>query len=168
VLQFMQPDFTALVARTLADTGLPACQLELEVTESIIMEESQYVVATLHELRAQGVQLAIDDFGTGYSSLSYLRRLAVGRLKVDQSFVRGIADSGDDAAITAAIIGMARSLRLRVIAEGVETLAQAEFLRRNGCEEAQGFLFSKPLPAAAATAVLAAGGSCLYDVSGRS
>ena len=168
VLQFLQPDFTALVARTLAATGLPPCQLELEVTESIIMEESQYVVATLHELRALGVQLAIDDFGTGYSSLSYLRRLAVGRLKVDQSFVRGSVDSCDDAAITAAIIGMAHSLRLRVIAEGVETPAQADFLRAQGCEEAQGFLFSKPLPAAAATAFLTAGGSCLNEVSERS
>ena len=157
-LQFMQPDFPALVAQMLDASGLPARQLELEVTESILMEESHYVVATLAALRTLGVQLAIDDFGTGYSSLSYLRRLAVGRLKVDQSFVRGIADSGDDAAITAAIIGMARSLRLRVIAEGVETEAQADFLRRNGCEEAQGFLFSRPLPVAAASDFLAARG----------
>ena len=154
-LQFMQPDFPTLVDRVLDATRLPASQLELEVTESILMEESHYVVATLAALRTLGVQLAIDDFGTGYSSLSYLRRLAVSRLKVDQSFVRGIVDSGDDAAIATAIIGMARSLRLRVIAEGVETEAQAEFLRNNGCEEALGFLFSRPLPVADATDFLA-------------
>lgn len=154
-LQFMQPDFPALVERVLRAERLPACQLELEVTESILMEESHYVVATLAALRTLGVQLAIDDFGTGYSSLSYLRRLAVSRLKVDQSFVRGVVDSGDAAAIATAIIGMARSLRLRVIAEGVETEAQADFLRNNGCEEAQGFLFSRPLTAADTTDFLA-------------
>ena len=155
VVQFMQRDFPALVGQLLDATRLPAGQLELEVTESIVMGESQYVIATLAALRTLGVQLAIDDFGTGYSSLSYLRRLAVSRLKVDQSFVHGVVDSGDDAAIATAIIGMAHSLRLRVIAEGVETEAQAEFLRANGCEEAQGFLFSRPLPVADATDFLA-------------
>ncbi len=154
-LQFMQPDFPALVDRVLEETRLPASQLELEVTESILMGESHRVIATLAALRTLGVQLAIDDFGTGYSSLSYLRRLAVSRLKVDQSFVRGVVDSGDDAAIASAIINMARSLRLRVIAEGVETEAQAEFLRRNGCEEAQGYLFSRPLPVPELTDFLA-------------
>ena len=146
-IQFRQPRLAEHVASILEETGLPACYLELEVTESIIMADTEEVAATLETLQAMGLQVSIDDFGTGYSSLAYLGRMAVNKLKIDQSFVRGIPDKQDARAITTTIIELAKNLELTVIAEGVETECQAEFLRSKGCDEMQGYLFSRPLPA---------------------
>ncbi len=137
---------TKLVERVLADTGLDACHLELEITESLLMDNPEESASTLRDLNQMGIQLAIDDFGTGYSSLSYLKRFPIHTLKIDQSFVRDITSDPDDAAIVKAVIAMARSLKLRVVAEGVETAEQLEFLRAHECEGMQGYYFSKPMP----------------------
>ena len=121
-------------------------EIKLEITESMLMHSADSVVAMMREFGDAGVLMTLDDFGTGYSSLSYLKRFPIDNLKIDQSFVRGIPGDQDDSAIARAIIGMAQSLRLSVIAEGVETAAQMEFLRGAGCEEVQGYYFSRPLP----------------------
>ncbi len=146
--QFSHDDLVSDVRHILEDTGLPPETLELEITESMVMDKPEQATTTLHELRALGVKLAIDDFGTGYSSLGYLKRFPVNTLKVDRSFIKDIPHDADDVAITNAVIAMGRSLRLSVVAEGVETTAQADFLRSNGCDLMQGFLIGKPMPAA--------------------
>ncbi|RZI42374.1 GGDEF domain-containing response regulator [Herbaspirillum sp. HC18] len=146
-IQFHQAELVQTVKRVLEETGLEERYLELEITENIAMHNEESVISSLTELRDLGIHLAIDDFGTGYSSLSYLKRFPVHRLKIDRSFVNGIAQSADDASLVKAIISLAQNLRLKVIAEGVETREQEEFLRACGCEEVQGFLFSRPLPA---------------------
>ena len=146
VRQFRQRDMAGNVVRALAATGLDPGYLDLEITESILLEE-QSVINALHELDAMGVGFSIDDFGTGYSSFSYLRRLPIDTLKIDRSFVQNIPGNDDDAAIAQAILAMARSLGVRVVAEGVETAEQLEFLCRHGCDALQGYYFSKPLPA---------------------
>jgi len=145
--QFQQQNLVALVREVLAETDLAPQWLELEITESIAMHNLDYVVATLKELIDLGIEISMDDFGTGYSSLSYLKTLPIHRIKIDQSFVRDISVDKDDAAIVTAIIAMARSLKLDVIAEGVETEQQSAFLREHGCTEMQGYLFAPPLPA---------------------
>jgi len=134
-----------IVKDALAETGLPSCRLELEVTESYIMQEADRAVEQLNEIKNLGVTLSIDDFGTGYSSLSYLKKLPIHKLKIDRSFIRDIPTDSDDMAISKAIIALASSLGLTVIAEGVETTEQADFLTQAGCNEAQGFLYSKPI-----------------------
>ncbi|CAG4888588.1 sensor domain-containing protein [Paraburkholderia gardini] len=144
--QFEQRDIAVLVKQVLAQTGLEPKYLELELTESTIMRNAEDAVTMLTELHALGIGLAIDDFGTGYSSLSYLKRFPVDRLKIDRSFVSDIGASSDDEAITSAIIALAHSLKLQVIAEGVETSAQLDFLRERACDEMQGFYFAKPMP----------------------
>jgi EAL domain-containing protein (putative c-di-GMP-specific phosphodiesterase class I) len=131
----------------LAETRLESGRLELEITESAVMKDADAALETLRGLKAAGVGLAIDDFGTGYSSLSYLRSFPIDALKVDRSFVRELPARSDDAAIVTAIIAMARSLKLRVIAEGVENQVQHDWLRTQGCDEIQGYLISRPLPA---------------------
>lgn len=142
------------VARVLHETGLaPEC-VEVEVTESMLMDDLETTLATLHKLKDMGLRLAIDDFGTGYSSLAYLKRFPLDALKVDRSFVKDTPGAADDAAITSAIIAMAHSLKLEVVAEGVETEAQLEFLRNLGCEYVQGYLISRPVPAADFAALL--------------
>ncbi len=146
--QFRQQDLVQQVAAALEDSGLDPRSLELELTESLLIHNVDASIAILSELSAMGVKIAIDDFGTGYSSLSYLKRFPIDRLKVDQSFVRDIAADPEDAAIVTAIITLSRSLRLGVIAEGVETEEQMAFLRSRLCDEMQGFHFSKPLPVA--------------------
>jgi predicted signal transduction protein with EAL and GGDEF domain len=151
VLQFVQPGFVELVRAILQETGLEAGALELEVTESLLMKDPDGAVRTLNELKAIGVQLAIDDFGTGYSSLSRLKQLPIDRLKIDRSFVRDVPASQDDVAIAMAVIAMAGSMGLKVVAEGVETAEQLEFLREKRCDEVQGYLLSRPVPVPEAT-----------------
>jgi diguanylate cyclase (GGDEF)-like protein/PAS domain S-box-containing protein len=145
--QFQQRDIRVLVTSVLAETGLAPHYLEIELTESAIMHNGEDTVTTLSELAALGISIAIDDFGTGYSSLSYLKRFPVDRLKIDRSFVADIGSPGGNETITSAIIALAHSLELRVIAEGVETAAQLDFLVARDCDEMQGFFFSQPLPA---------------------
>ncbi len=145
--QFDQADIATLIESILDETGLPPEALELEVTESMVMKDADRAVVTLRRLRALGVHIAVDDFGTGYSSLSYLKKLPLQTLKIDRSFVRDLGHDSDDEAIVSAIISMAGTMEMRVVAEGVETVEQLEFLRRDGCDEAQGFLFSRPVPA---------------------
>ncbi|VXB51064.1 Diguanylate cyclase/phosphodiesterase with PAS/PAC sensor(S) [Burkholderia sp. 8Y] len=154
---FQQRDIATLVTSVLAETGLAPRYLELELTESAIMRNAEDAVMMLSELSALGIGIAIDDFGTGYSSLSYLKRFPVHRLKIDRSFVADIGSPGDDETITSAIIALAHSLELQVIAEGVETLAQHEFLRERDCDEMQGFLFSRPMPQEAIPGLLRQG-----------
>ncbi|HEY3644664.1 MAG TPA: EAL domain-containing protein [Gammaproteobacteria bacterium] len=144
-IQFNRRNMADTISTILAETGLEPRWLELEFTESAVMHDSREVAGIIGRLDDLGVQLALDDFGTGYSSLSYLRRFHLDKLKIDQSFVRDIDLDVDDAAIVAAIIGMARNLKVVAVAEGVETRAQWEFLRTHGCEGMQGYLFSKPL-----------------------
>ena len=147
-LQFQQKDFAALVQRVLDETGLPAEQLEFEITEGLLLTNAEETSQALRELKGMGLQLAIDDFGTGYCSLSYLKEFPVNKLKIDRSFIRGVALGSDDAAITTAIIHMAHGLNLQVVAEGVENDAQLAFLRENRCDAIQGFYFSSPLTGA--------------------
>ena len=145
--QFQMPDLIGFVSSCLEETGLPADALELEITESTAMHDVGASVATLDALRARGVRISLDDFGTGYSSLNYIKRLPVDTVKLDQSFVRHITSDRGDAAIAIAILSLAQSLDLGVIAEGVETREQLDFLQRRGCVAMQGFFFSRPLPA---------------------
>jgi diguanylate cyclase (GGDEF)-like protein len=158
-LQFKQPDFANLVLGILKENGLdPALgAIELELTESLLMNNAAGAVETLVKLREAGIQFSIDDFGTGYSSLSYLKRFPISSLKIDQSFVRDLSTDRDDKAIVAAIIALGHSLGLNVIAEGVETTVQLELLRKKGCDEMQGYLFSRPVPAADMTQLLQSG-----------
>ena len=145
--QFRLEGVVDTVARILQQTGLPASCLALELTESVIIKHTEQVIVRFEALDGMGVQLSIDDFGTGYSSLSYLKRFPIHELKIDQSFVRDISTDPDDAAIVSAIIAIAHSLGLEVVAEGVETAEQLAFLKSLGCDRAQGYYFSKPLPA---------------------
>jgi diguanylate cyclase (GGDEF)-like protein/PAS domain S-box-containing protein len=140
-------ELVRMVAKTLEETGLAPESLEIELTESILMEDVEASLETLARLSAMGVTLSIDDFGTGYSSLSYLKRFPIDTLKIDQAFVRDSATDEEDAAIVMAVIALAHSLRLSVIAEGVETEQQLSFLKDQGCDEVQGYFFSRPLPA---------------------
>jgi diguanylate cyclase (GGDEF)-like protein len=144
-VQFRQNDFTDVVLRALADSGLSPERLELEVTESVVMHGMESVAQKIRILESHGIKLAIDDFGTGYSSLSYLRQFAIDRLKIDQSFVRDLPEDTDAKAIICAIVAMGLSLGLRVMAEGVETEAQARFLQDINCAESQGYLYAKPM-----------------------
>jgi diguanylate cyclase (GGDEF)-like protein len=154
-VQFAQEGFVALIRRVLDKTRLaPEC-LEIELTEGLLLATSHVTLTVLRELKDLGVKLAIDDFGTGYSSLSYLKQFHVDKLKIDRSFVSDFAVDSDNAAITIAIISMAKGLKLKVVAEGVETEAQLSFLRRHGCDEIQGFYFSKPVTAEEAADKLA-------------
>jgi diguanylate cyclase (GGDEF)-like protein/PAS domain S-box-containing protein len=144
-VQFRQTGFCELIQRVLRETELDPQYLELELTESLLFAKADVTISVLKELKSMGLTLAIDDFGTGYSSLSYLKRFPVGKLKIDRSFVRDIAVNPDDAAITTAIISMAKSLNLKVVAEGVENEAQMSFLRAHQCDAVQGYYFGRPL-----------------------
>jgi diguanylate cyclase (GGDEF)-like protein/PAS domain S-box-containing protein len=146
--QFHDTGLVKMVAQALAESKLPASCLELELTESLMMENVERAMETMHELKAMGVKLAIDDFGTGYSSLAYLKRFPMDVLKIDQSFVRDIENDASSAAMVGAIISLAHELGVRVIAEGVETAAQLAFLHYRNCDEAQGYLYSRPLAGA--------------------
>ncbi|WP_428827476.1 EAL domain-containing protein [Azonexus sp. IMCC34842] len=156
-IEFRHVDFIEELALILEETGLAPRYLELELTESILMHEAEASASVLEQLKAMGVQLAIDDFGTGYSSLSYLNRFPIDTLKIDQSFVRDVPGNADDAAIVSAVISMGKSLKQRVVAEGVETAEQLAFLQNQQCDEGQGFLFSYPLPAGDFSRLLGSG-----------
>jgi diguanylate cyclase (GGDEF)-like protein/PAS domain S-box-containing protein len=155
--QFAEPGLVRDVARVLEETGLAPTSLDIELTESLVMEDVEAAIRTMGELKLMGVKLSIDDFGTGYSSLSYLRRFPVDVLKIDRSFVRDITSSEDDAAMVAAIIELARGLRMRVIAEGVETEAQLDYLKRRGCDEVQGHVYARAASGADVEAMLRTG-----------
>lgn len=143
--QFYQGDLTGYIKKTLQETGVNPANIELEVTESAFMEDIGKTIRVLHEIHDMGAEIAIDDFGTGYSSLSYLRQFPIDRLKIDQSFIRNALINSDDASITRTIIGLGNTLGLKVIAEGVETKEHEEFLVSEGCHEAQGYRYSKPI-----------------------
>ena len=145
--QFMQADLVGDVAAVLAETGLDASALELEITESVLMDQSETGIRTLRRLRALGCRLVLDDFGTGYSSLSYLKHLPLDTIKIDRSFVAGI-DEIADRSIVEAVVALAHGLGIGVVAEGIETQRQAERLLELGCDRGQGYLFSRPVPAA--------------------
>nr|WP_315254780.1 EAL domain-containing protein [uncultured Duganella sp.] len=145
--QFSEPQLLASISEVLRQTGLPPSCLDIEVTEGLFMHDVTQAVELLHKLKALGLALSIDDFGTGYSSFSYLRHFPIDVLKIDRSFISDIHD-GDEAAIVVSIIALAHNLKLRVVAEGVETAVQLDYLRRHGCDEIQGYYFSPPLPAA--------------------
>ena len=143
--QLQQEDMVSIVARLLRETGLAPEHLQLEITESAVMKNVELIIAMLHQIRRMGVGVSLDDFGTGYSSLSYLKRFPIDSVKIDRSFVRDIATDPSDAAIVTTVIAMARNLNLKVIAEGVETPEQLEFLQKRGCDEYQGYLISRPV-----------------------
>jgi EAL domain-containing protein (putative c-di-GMP-specific phosphodiesterase class I) len=152
--QFRHADLVAVVRSALDDAKLQPGYLELELTESAVMEDAEKSAATLQILSQMGVHISIDDFGTGYSSLSYLRRFPLDKLKIDRSFVRDLMQNPDDASIVKAIISLAHNLRLRVVAEGVETAEQLSYLRELGCDQYQGFFCSPAVPAPAFVALL--------------
>jgi len=153
-MEFRREDFLEGILEVLAATGLNPGHLVLELTESVLMKHVDAAESVLKALRVIGVKVAVDDFGTGYSSLSYLRKFPIDELKIDQSFVRQIATSPDDCLIVTAVIGIGRSLNLRVVAEGVETLEELNFLKARDCDEAQGYYFSRPVPAEKFVALL--------------
>lgn len=146
-VQFRHVRLPELVTQILDEAKLPPQYLELELTEGVAMNDPQGAITVMNDLHERGVRMSVDDFGTGYSSLGYLKRFQVYKLKIDQSFVRDISQDPEDKAIVAAIISMANSLGMQTIAEGVETPGQLAFLRLQGCDEVQGYYFSKPLPA---------------------
>jgi EAL domain-containing protein (putative c-di-GMP-specific phosphodiesterase class I) len=153
--QFQHYDLLKLIQDCLERFHLAPARLELEITETVLMKDADGSSALLERLAEIGVQTALDDFGTGYSSLAYLKRFPIRKLKIDRSFIRDAATAPGDAAIVRAIVSLARSLELSTVAEGVETAAQAEFLRAAGCDLAQGYFFGRPCDAAAAGAALA-------------
>ncbi len=144
--QFLEEDLVSTVSEALASTDLDPEFLELELTEHTLIEDVEEARRTLQRLKDMGVRVSIDDFGTGYSSLSYLKRFPIDTLKIDQSFIDDITTDPDDAAISQAIVGLARTLRMQVIAEGVETAEQLEFVRDLGCDAVQGYVYSRPVP----------------------
>jgi diguanylate cyclase (GGDEF)-like protein/PAS domain S-box-containing protein len=158
--QFQQADLAAGIERIVSAAGVDPALLEFELTESMLMTNPEAAVAALMRIKALGMRLSVDDFGTGYSSLAYLKRFPLDALKIDRTFVRDLPDDADDAAITKAVIRLAHSLNLTVVAEGVETIAQLRELEQYGCDEIQGYYLSRPLPAADCTALLAPGQAC--------
>ena len=152
--QLNEEDFIDNLLNTMNKLNYKAEWLELEVTEGQVMDNPELSIKKLHQLSSMGIEIAIDDFGTGYSSLSYLKKLPLNKLKIDQSFVRDIPDDEEDIAITKAIIALGKSLKFKIIAEGVETQAQKDFMIENGCDLMQGYFFSKPLPAHEITGLL--------------
>ena len=155
--QFMQPDLVDQVAAILGDTGLPAELLELEITESVLMDQTEAGTRALRALRELGVQLVLDDFGTGYSSLSYLKHLPLDTIKIDRSFVNGLDDDDANLPIVKAVIALAHGLGIDVVAEGIETAAQLARLRTLVCDRGQGFFYARPMPAADLGPMLLAG-----------
>jgi EAL domain-containing protein (putative c-di-GMP-specific phosphodiesterase class I) len=157
-VQFRSRNLVAAVVAALDMSGFPPCRLELEITETVLLQETEMTMAVLHKLRDLGVKIAMDDFGTGYSSLSYLRSFPFDKIKIDRSFVRDLGKSPDCGAIISAVTSLAARLGVATVAEGVETVGQLEELRRQGCTQVQGFLFSPPVPASQVSALLPSGG----------
>jgi EAL domain-containing protein (putative c-di-GMP-specific phosphodiesterase class I) len=147
--QFMHRGLIESIRRIVSETGIDPAMLEFEITETALMQHGQQTLETLEQISTMGIRLSIDDFGTGYSSLAYLKRFPVDKIKIDRAFVRDLETSSEDRAIVAAIMALAGSLQLSVVAEGVETEAQLALLREHGCGFAQGYLFAKPADAAA-------------------
>ncbi|HEY7827048.1 MAG TPA: EAL domain-containing protein, partial [Candidatus Limnocylindrales bacterium] len=145
--QFAQPDLGRQLSEILAETGLPAAGLELEITESVVMDSSDEAIEALRALQGLGVKLVLDDFGTGYSSLAYLKRLPLDTIKIDRSFVAGLADDDSNLPIVQAVVSLAHGLGIDVTAEGIETVEQRDCLRELGCDRGQGYWFARPLPA---------------------
>jgi len=143
--QFRHGELIQTIRQALQDSGIAARQLELEITESLLMDDTEASQVALNDLKALGTSIFLDDFGTGYSSLAYLKKIPIDGLTIDRSFIRDLPGDPDDEAITHAILALSQALRLRVVAEGVENEAQLEFLRRAGCSVVQGFYFSRPL-----------------------
>jgi diguanylate cyclase (GGDEF)-like protein len=152
--QFRQQNLDAVIGQIVAKSGIDPCLLEFELTETILMSDAESAVETLRRIKGRGMTLALDDFGTGYSSLSYLKRFPLDTLKIDRSFIRDVTENPDDASIVMTIINLARSLNLKVVAEGVETAEQISFLREQGCDEVQGYHIARPMPVDAMTRVL--------------
>jgi EAL domain-containing protein (putative c-di-GMP-specific phosphodiesterase class I) len=144
--QFSDPDLVASIANILREEALPASLLELELTEGLLLEATEDTHLQLDQLKRLGLTLAMDDFGTGYSSLSYLKKFPIDIIKIDRSFIHEIPDNQDDMEITSAVIAMAHNLKLKVVAEGIETAEQLAFLRRHRCDVGQGYLFDRPIP----------------------
>ncbi|MCC5636642.1 bifunctional diguanylate cyclase/phosphodiesterase [Nostoc sp. CHAB 5844] len=163
--QFEEPNLVGVVKQVLQETELPASYLELEVTESFLMGDIQRSVKTLKQLRELGVWIALDDFGTGYSSLNYLNRFPVNMLKIDRSFVQDVTSNPDSAAVTDAIIALAKSLQLKITAEGIETQEQLEYLQNRGCQEGQGYYFGIPAPAERITELLQQNSQQLEEIA---
>jgi EAL domain-containing protein (putative c-di-GMP-specific phosphodiesterase class I) len=154
----------AIVVSALVASGLPARRLELEITESVLLQENEATLATLHELRGLGVSISMDDFGTGYSSLSYLRKFPFDKIKIDRSFIRDISEEDESFAIVRAVAAIGSSLKMTTTAEGVETREQFDRIKSEGCTEVQGYFFSRPQPAADIAKVLAELGSRAKEV----
>ncbi len=154
--QFQQRELPSVIERVLSETSFPAAMLDVEITESAAMQNAELSLTIMKRLKEMGVRISIDDFGTGYSSLSYLKRFPIDTVKIDQGFVRDLGTGTSDGAIISAVISMARALKLRVVAEGVETREQLAFLQREQCAEIQGFLFSRPVSAEEFEATLVA------------
>jgi EAL domain-containing protein (putative c-di-GMP-specific phosphodiesterase class I) len=162
--QFMDNDLLDFLDRVLRETGLPPRLLQLEVTESMVMQNVEHATSTMHAINGRGVRLAIDDFGTGYSSMSLMKHFPIDTIKIDRCFVQDIGDSAQDRAISAAIITLGRALGMTVVAEGVETAEQDTILRDYNCHEFQGFLFSRPVSAAQIGCLLSKGGNLIDRV----
>jgi EAL domain-containing protein (putative c-di-GMP-specific phosphodiesterase class I) len=152
--QLLEENIADVVAEVLEETGLPADALTLEITESVLMSDTELMLERLHALKALGVRLALDDFGTGYSSLSYLQRFPIDLLKIDKAFTQGTTGSAEEMALAEAVLRIGGALGMRTVAEGIERRAQIEHLRGHGCELGQGFLFSPPVAAEAVEALL--------------
>jgi EAL domain-containing protein (putative c-di-GMP-specific phosphodiesterase class I) len=144
--QFRDPNLATTIRRCVRESGIEASQIELEITETMLIDDAEAASVTIERLHELGLRIAIDDFGTGYSSLNYLKRFPIDTIKVDRSFVMDIPDNADDMEITAAVIAMAHGLKLEVVAEGIETAEQLGFLTKHHCEYGQGYYFSRPVP----------------------
>nr|WP_269431216.1 EAL domain-containing protein [Crocosphaera watsonii] len=153
--QIQHGDFIQVVENVLKTTGLPAAYLELELTEGLLMKQTEQNIKQLEKLQGMGIKLTIDDFGIGYSSLNYLKRLPIDKLKIDQSFIRDLPHDTNDTAISQAVIALGYALNLQIIAEGVENEEQAAFLKEKGCHQAQGYFFSQPIPPQQVSALFA-------------
>ena len=151
---FLESDLVTMIQHALQDSSLAPEYLELEITESILIQDLNATIATLNHLDQLGIRISIDDFGTGYSSLNYLKRLPISKIKIDKSFIRDICTDSEDEAIANAVISLGHNLRMKVIAEGVETKEQLEHLRAQGCDKIQGYYFSRPVPAEEFTKLL--------------